>query len=151
MESIFAIIFSLLIGGAALSSGVTIIRVNRKVKRWPTVAGALVDREIVLSSAGSVARVGSRYRATVKYTYDVAGQHYTGDKIIPFGYITGSQDAMQKELDGFNGPFEVRFDPENPADACLKIGPSWWAFGSLAAAALCFLVGLVTLVTWLKP
>ena len=35
----------------------------------------------------------------------------------------------------------------DPAEACLRPDPAWWAFTAYAAAALCFLVALVMLVT----
>lgn len=151
MESIIAIIFSLLIGGAALAIGLNTMRVNRRVKRWPTVEGTLVDRDVVPSTGGSVTNSGPRYQAKVTYTYEVAGQSYAGDKIVAYGNITGSREAMQQEVDGFSDRLAVRYNPENPADSCLKAQPSWWAFGALAGAALCFLVGLITLTTLVSP
>jgi hypothetical protein len=151
MESILTIIFSLLLGGVALSVGLKILRVRRQVKQWPTVVGTVVDRGVELSSVRPVSTPGSRYRATVKYTYEVAGQHYEGDKILPLGNFTGSRAIMQREVDGFGSSVQVRYNPGNPAEACLKNEPAWWGFGILAASALCFLMGLLTLTIWLVP
>lgn len=151
MESILVAILAALLGLAALSIGLKIIRTSRMVKRWPTVTGTVVEREVALSMTGSVSTPGTRYQARVKYAYVVADQEYVSDKIIAYGTLTGSHAAMQKELDGLSGPVEVHYDPANPAEACLKREPAWWAFGALAAAASCFLVSLVTLVTLAAP
>jgi hypothetical protein len=140
-----------LIGGIALYSGLSILRANRQVRGWPTVPGTLVERGVVPSTAGSVSSPGRRHRAMVRYTYVVDGRPYEGDKILALGGLTGTQTAMQKEVDRLADPIEVRYNPLNPADACLETVPSWWALGAFAGAALGFLVGLLTLVSMLAP
>lgn len=151
MESLIAFVFSLLIGGVAFFSGLNILRAGRRVERWPTVAGTVVERDVVLSTVGAVSTPGSRYRARVRYTYVVDGVTYEGDKILAVGGFTGSREAMQREIDRFDGPVEVRYNPENPAEACLKSVPSWWAIAAFGGAALAILVGLVQLVTMRSP
>ncbi|MFN3429908.1 MAG: DUF3592 domain-containing protein [Candidatus Sericytochromatia bacterium] len=147
MESFFSLLMALLIGGIALYSGISLVRTDRQVRGWPTVPGTIVDRQVVQSTVGAVSTPGRRYRAMVRYTYVVGGQAYEGDKILALGGFTGTREAMQKELDGFDSPVEVRYNPLNPADACLKTVPSWWVLGAFGGAALCVLVALVTLVS----
>lgn len=151
MENILSLLMALLIGGLALYSGLSLRRAGRKVRDWPTVPGTIVERGVEQSAVGSVSTPGRRYRAKVRYTYVVDGRSYEGDQILALGNLTGTQHAMQKEVDGLQSPVEVRYNPANPAEACLRTVPTWWAFGAFGGAALCFLVGLVTLVSMLAP
>lgn len=147
MESIFAILMALLLGITALSVGFKTVRVSRQVKRWPTVPGTVIERAAELSAAGTVDTSGARYRAAVRYTYDVAGQTYIGTAILAYGTLTGTREAMQAYLDGLTNPVTLHFNPANPAESCLQAQPAWWAYGALAAGMLRLGVALLMAVT----
>lgn len=147
MENLLTLVMALLIGGGAMYAGLSIVRAGRHVRGWPTVPGTVIDKQAVPSAVGSVSTPGRRYRALVRYAYVVDGRRYEGDKILAIGGVTGTRQAMQQAIDAFGGSVEVRYNPRDPADACLKTVPTWWAFGAFAGAALCCLVGLMTLVS----
>lgn len=149
IESVAAILLALLIGAASIYGGVSLLATRRRVEGWPTVTGTVIDRGVELSAVASPSTPGSRYRAIVRYAYVVNGQRYEGDKIFALGGLTGSKETMQREVDALPAALEIRYDPQNPADACLKLAPAWWAYAAFGGAALCLLVGLITLVSWL--
>jgi hypothetical protein len=151
VENFFALVMALLIGGMALYAGLSIVRTGRKVRAWPTVPGTIIRRDVMPSTVGAASTPGRRYRAMVRYTYVVDGQTYEGDKILALGGFSGTREAIQKEVDRLGDSVEVHYNPTNPVDACLKAVPSWWALVAFGGAGLCFLIGLVTLVSMLTP
>ncbi len=90
----------------------------RKTAMWPTTPGTLVN--VSIEEMGE-----NTYEVKVKYTYQVDDVPYEGDRVA-FGYSSGArerQEEIQQKLNVAKA-IAVRYDPANPAIACLSSGLS---------------------------
>lgn len=109
---------------------------------WSTVQGEItssgVEARVVRDSKG---RERTEHSAAVKYTYQVGGQTYAGDR-IGFG-ATQTFSMFAKDLAGqyrAGQKVDVYYDPANPKDAVLQRSILWatylWGVAGLGLAFL---------------
>lgn len=147
METLFVIVFAFLLAITAFALALEQRRVARQVAAWHRVQGRLVSREVVPSAVGSTSAPGRRFTPAVRYTYVVDGREYTGDRLLARGTISGMRENVLRVVDALGDPVEVRYNPANPAEACLQAPPGWWVPGLFAAAAFAGFIAFATLVT----
>ena len=146
----------LLAGGFFVWSGVRARRSRARVATWPQVRGRIVHREVAPSTrTKGTGPPGTRFEALVRYTYEVAGATYTGDRIFAEGWTTGTRADRQRFLDGLPDEVTVRHDPADPAQSCLLPPPPGVVWVMLILGAVLALVGalkvLATLVGGRAP
>ncbi|MBI1248810.1 DUF3592 domain-containing protein [bacterium] len=87
---------------------------------WPTVDGKVV--ECTLDEF--VRETRTNWECKVRYTYEVGGKQYQGDRIA-FGYqSTNGKEmhaAIEDKLSQAN-QVEVHYDPDNPSRSSLSVG-----------------------------
>ncbi|MEW4455147.1 DUF3592 domain-containing protein [Bremerella sp. JC817] len=110
-----------LIGVAILSYGMIDVVQGYSAEKWPTAKGDIVDARLRSFASG---KGGTRFEAKVKYTYQVNGANYEGER-IGFGYgVTDSQELPQKIVNKLKSgkQVEVRYNPKRPEDSALIPG-----------------------------
>lgn len=113
----FAGLFFIVFGALAIYYGFATQRSRREVLDWPQAQGKLLHRELLKSRS---TKGGYIYSPHVQYSYKAMGTPFTGNKIYRMG--TGgssSQKNQQAFLDKIPEDPWVRYNPENPSDACL--------------------------------
>jgi len=115
------------------------IRSAARIKNWPAVHGTLVSAEIEKGAdpfAGDIEqsrKLRPRWQIKVKYTYEVAGREYTGDRFSnnPITEVVDqSQDEPPKELKALlerfkrDSPLEVRYHPTDSTRSYLYYRPA---------------------------
>ena len=112
-----AALFFIAFGILGIFYGFMTQRSRREILDWPQTMGKVLHRELVQSRS---TKGGYIYSPHVQYTYCVAGTQLTGNRIYRMG--TGgssSQKNQQAFLDRIPEDVEVRYDPQNPSEACL--------------------------------
>lgn len=133
-------LLSLLVAGAAFWFAWRLAWDLRRARNWPVVPGKIVERGLVMMRQRS-------YAPRVKYTYAVGAREYASDQVYLLGRMGGPRAKMQAFIDALPDPVPVRYDPANPARACLVENPAWmpWLFAVCGVFATIF--GIMRLVT----
>ena len=129
-----------------LSLGLLLILLNSisleeafKQKKWPKTLGTITSLDV--SDKGS-------YRPVVNYKYNEGDKEFSGisDLNVPnFGSTSTVKEVAFKTI----GEFEVGesvtvyYDPKNPANSMIKLGPTWDQFTRLALGIIFYWVGVV--------
>jgi hypothetical protein len=94
-----------------------------QTKSWPEVSGTVLESEVKehLSMDDMEGTASSTYEPVVKYSYSVAGQEYSSDRI---GYGPNQFDSRtaSKMVSRYpqGSTVTVRHHPDNPAEAVLE-------------------------------
>jgi hypothetical protein len=122
---------------------------STQAANWPTTPGTITQLSVHESSDSDG---GNTYEVKVQYAYSVDGAAYQGSRLA-FGY-TGSSgrqahDEIHEKLKNAK-IVTVRYDPADPAVACLSYGMHRSILLGLAFSItwLAFIVGL-NLLMWL--
>ncbi|MDI6769063.1 MAG: DUF3592 domain-containing protein [Anaerolineales bacterium] len=91
---------------------------------WPATQGQILEARIAEStSTDSDGDTSTSYSPAVKFTYNVAGQEYKGNKIT-FGFTQGYRNYAKAQAALARYPLgaqvTIYYDPANPADAVLE-------------------------------
>ena len=115
-------------------------RAVAKVKAWSLTTGSMITSEMKLFKIGRTRSL----MPVVEYTYQVNGQSYKGDQLLPSaGMIGGSllKKAMARHPVG--AQTTVYYNPQNPAESVLEktspvVGFLVWAlvFSDIAMCAI---------------
>jgi hypothetical protein len=122
---------------------------------WPSVRGTIGASG--LETLKTRATTGSIYgpwrtifRSRINYTYNVAGQPYTADRVAFGAIVTSSLTSLvsgQARRYPLNGKVDVYYDPANPAAAVLerRVRGLWllWGTTALFLGAAAALVGVI--------
>lgn len=86
---------------------------------WPTRSATIVSSRVVTSSTSD----GTSYSAEVRYTYDVEGRTYEGDRVRLGTPMSFGDDHAERVVDRFPAGAEVRawVDPDDPTRAALDV------------------------------
>jgi len=133
-----------LVGTGLLGAGLWTIGRAVVAASWPAVPGVVVSSEVdVHDGRNDVDEVPvTTYHPAVRYTYDVDGRRYVGERITcgDFGSIDLDGRRAVAERYPLGSTVTVHFDPDAPELAVLEPGPA--AFNLLMPAlGLAFLVG----------
>ena len=127
-----------------------IIALRRKVSQvsgWPSTQGVVMSSTIETRPGGDDG--GHLYYPVIKYSYQVGGQAFQGNRIAP-GPELGGMGARRVVARYSQGvPVTVFYNPQNPADAVLeKRAPArnWMWF--ILVALDCAICGAAPLVWW---
>ena len=88
--------------------------------RWPAVFGKIEASELVADKGSD----GDTYRVKVRYSYNVAGKEYAGDRLA-FGYLGCSNKELHEAiLAKMQNAKEVRvrYSPQKPSESTLSCG-----------------------------
>lgn len=116
------LVFLPLIAGLYMTwTGTSGVFAASRAKSWPTVQGMLRTKEL-WTRYGS--RGGTIYVPLMKYSYEVNGNAYTGEKISTDNLSSNDREDAQDVIDAYSPdlPVIVHYSPSNPANAVLQIG-----------------------------
>jgi Protein of unknown function (DUF3592) len=144
---ILAVFFLLLLSVVSFSilrQGVTSLNQAMEIKKWTTAKGVLHEVDLV--------EIGRRRRGTkvnVKYSYDVGGVTYDGDKVT-LGTIGSSREQNYKIYSKLKSAkmIEVRFNPADHRQSTLTYGvtTSHFVYITLGATFLIVVLGMIILI-----
>jgi hypothetical protein len=124
-------------------------------KTWPTVKGTIGESGIeTLQTRSSTSTTygpwRSVFRSKIVYSYSVAGQPYSADRVAFGAVVTSSLPSLisgRTQRYPEQGRVDVYYDPANPASAVLerRVGGMWilWASAALFLGGAAALVGLI--------
>lgn len=112
-------------------------------KTWPTVQGVVTEARVAETRDA---------RPIVRFEYSINGAAFRGvtDLHLPgFGGRNNRRDAALEVILPFTRGDSVRvyYDPQNPAHALLKPGPTWDIFAKLGLAGVLILCGSIFLAS----
>lgn len=124
-------------------------------KSWPTVKGNIGESGIetlkIRSSTSIYGPWRSVFRSRIVYSYKVAGQPYSADRVAFGAVVTSSLPSLisgRTERYPQNGRVDVYYDPANPGSAVLerRVGGLWilWTSAALFLGAAAVLVGFIS-------
>jgi hypothetical protein len=138
-----------LIGLLFLVIGAFQLRQGLKTNDWPVTAGRIIESKIVeekVSGSSGRRRTHSfdrKYTVNVRYSYEVNGQKFEGDR-LRYGNESHDSRASANDEQLLYPPgkeVQVYYDPKTPHQSALikGIGLSWLA---LALGLMGFVIGL---------
>jgi hypothetical protein len=103
---------------------------------WPDTSGFVTYSDIHESSDSD----GTTYGADVRYTYDVSGVGYRGDRIFIGEYSTSSYSWAAGYVEKYPVDAEVKvyYDPAEPGRSVLEPGLDWFGVGLFFIMGLAF-------------
>jgi len=118
--------------------GLRVVWRVRASRKWPSVNGSIVSREIRRAwFSGEY----TTHSPEVTYRFTVSGKEYTGN-VIQFGLLKGDERKAQSILGPYTvgSPVLVYYFPDNPCLSVLQAGPgsAAWAFIAAGCLGLCF-------------
>jgi hypothetical protein len=138
---------ALIISAAGLattaSTGFIILRALR-ARRWLLTSGTVLESDIAHIEDNSGEPSKLRYRLRVRYSYTVAGQEFTGDRLSFFGadarHSTRTLAAAHRNRIIRSDKIDLWYNPADPSQAVndRKIP---WAFWFAFAIGVIFLLG----------
>jgi hypothetical protein len=112
-----------------------------RMSAWPGVEGVITasrleERHDQVHRSDDTARTEVSFVPVVEYRYTVNGTDYTGHRISP-AETRYARPLAQKVLDRYpvGAQVQVRHDPQDPAEAFLRVGTSWAGLGFVAIGA----------------
>jgi hypothetical protein len=132
MKMIIITIACIIFGAFLIWHGLSDILTASRAKSWPTAQGIVQSTELT-TSLGRRART-TTYIPLVKYSYEVNGSNYVGNRVDYGERGTSSRDdamtVIARYHEGLHVP--VHYDPKNPESAVLEVGTTmdnWLALG----------------------
>ena len=127
-------------------------RQGLKTNDWPAAAGRIVESKIVERKVdGSSGRRRTRssdrdYTVDVRYSYEVEGQKFEGDRLRYGNESHDSRASAMEEQSRFapGKEVQVHYDPKTPSQSVLikGIGLSWLG---MALGLMALVIGLVVI------
>jgi len=114
-----AAIFTLIIGLGILFAGIKTYKLGKRIKRWPKT------RVNIISIETAPAKSGRRNMKTIKakYSFNVNGKIYEGNKVNSIELIGAEKGMLQKqaekEIEAIKNNPGVWYNPENPTESFL--------------------------------
>ena len=121
------------IGAAAIIAGTIQLLATLQIRRWPVARGRIEERSVGPSTTTGASRPGRYFEPRVSYSYTVEGKPYTGHRISP-AKAAYDEGQARRVVDKLPDDVDVRYNPRDPGDACLR--PT-----SLALALIVIVVG----------
>ena len=119
---IFAAIFVML-GAAVLYFGARNERTAKQSASWPTAQGRIVESRLIEStSTDSDGMTSTSYKPSIRYTYEVGGKKYQGDRLnrgMGMAYDAGTARGIMARYP-MDGAVTVYYNPAAPAEAALE-------------------------------
>jgi len=141
----FSYLFVLLCGlGIALIHLVSTRMLEKMAERqWPTVKGLVVSSEVSQTRG---------LQPVIRYRYELNGQTYFGttDLRLPaFGGRVNRLEASEAVVEYYHPGREVvvHYDPLNPSNSSLRVGPTWDLYMKLSLGVFLLLMGTAGITT----
>jgi hypothetical protein len=134
-------LFVIVLSAGALLAGLRATRTSLKVRRWPVVAGRVVDKGVGAATTTGASRAGRYVEPWAKYTYVVEGKRYTCARIAPTRRAYDA-DTARRVTDRIPDDVDVHYDPGDPGDAYLQPSSVAVGVGLLVAGGVGALVGV---------
>lgn len=141
----------LFMGLFALRMGFVQKSLAEQAAKWPVTAGRIESSGLqALRNYSSYRRWRTVFKSRIVYSYGVAGQRYTSDRVTFGATITASlpglvSDQARSYAEG--SQVDVHYDPANPGSAVLecRVRGLWllWVCSAGFLGGAAFLVGLV--------
>ena len=140
------------IGGYLLAFvlGASVLNEGKISEAWPSTTGVIIESK--LSSrrvTGSTKNAGShtRYFPIVKYTYELEGTEFTGDR-IRIGGLEGDEAEIRRVLAEYPVGSEVRvfYSPDAPQQSVLQTGIFGGAYVALVFGFIMLVIGALMLL-----
>ena len=111
-------------------------------KQWPVVQGVVLQADITEDRAR---------QPIIIYRYEVAGQAYeqtTNLQTPAFGGRNSRLSTAEAIISFYSTgkPVTVHYNPADPADSALRVGPTWDIFAKLSFGTTLLVLGLATLI-----
>jgi len=98
-------------------------RYARESASWPNVLGRIISSRVVSSTIEGASTMTTNYHPEIKYTYEVGGKVYAGER-ISFGLLITDLNPANAAVSKYPAGSEVKvtYDPSNPSVAVLEPG-----------------------------
>jgi|GEM_PF-1873866 len=149
-EILFSALFSLLVlsfGAVFVYLGLNIligeIRTWRKAvasREWPSSVGRIISSEVQTAYGGR----STTHYPRAKYSYTVAGQNYTGDRIVFAWRNIFDRQATEKVVESYRPgqTVTVFYDPQQPQESTLDRNFPWPIFELFSGVLVLFCPGV---------
>jgi len=118
---IFTLVFCCLIAVVAFWSGIKLIKLYLKVKKWNRVWATVTRKSVVKRVRSSASRAG--FKPAVEYSYKVNLKEYSGNNIFLVELINGERGflykAAEKFLEKIKPEIEIYVNPEKPEESVI--------------------------------
>nr|WP_320118232.1 DUF3592 domain-containing protein [uncultured Marinifilum sp.] len=145
---IFALVF--IIGGWLFYKHIsqTIVDEAKTSEKWPVVKGVVSYSNIKSKKTDGK----TMYSPDIKYTYEVQGENYTGNRISSFESSTSSYSAVKKDLIKYQQGkiVSVYYNPETHSISMLEPGTGFLTYVITYGPLLFCFVGLLMLLQVIK-
>jgi hypothetical protein len=133
-------------GALSASMGSWMARSRLQRRRWPTAPGEILTRAVARDDRSF--SQGSTYVPAVTYRYRTGETERVGNiTYAPPGYALGPGPArMQKLVDALPAEIDVRYNPNDPAEAFLRFCPLVIPAAALLLGLFAFLAGVLLLL-----
>ena len=149
MEKLASGIFSLLLGGVGLWTGIRQLKNRALLSKWKTAPGKVIERGTYRPNITSLSASAFRYSPLVKYSYQVNGAEFINDVIHPRRIQLprhSSRKWAQKQAESFPSEVLVYYNPDDPGESYLLMTSKVVLGTVVALGVLLILIGLVVLL-----
>ena len=127
-SQVISVYFLLVASLACFAIGAFGAKTAYEVSSWPTAQATVVSAEIEVVEKRRKMRTKTYHKPIITYEYEVAGDTYRSDRRTPLAGWSNERDpadaaAIVAEL-APGKELTVRYDPEDPATACVENGTS---------------------------
>ncbi len=129
-----------------MMGGIKEIKLAKKSSSWPTTMGTIIESRIETSSDSD----GETYRPSVRFSYQVHGLKFTGNKIF-FGHggiYSSNYNYSKKVVTQYstNKIITIYYNPSQPKQSVIEAGIKLKTFSQFAFGSLFFIIGLGALI-----
>ena len=139
------------IGGYLLAFvlGSPLLKEGKASEAWPSTTGVVIESKLSsrrVTGGGKNAGSHTRYFPVVKYTYEVDGIEFTGDR-LRVGGQEGDEAEMRSILDQYpvGSKVTVFYSPDAPQQSVLRTGVFGGTYVALVFGIIMLVVGALML------
>lgn len=146
MEKILTPLVGVLLGIVLIVVAIVKLRELAALKFWKTAPGKVIERGTFCVSHGVRSPSAYQHSPLVKYVYQVNGQEFVNDSILPKHIQLPECRNLQwaeKRAASFPDEVTVYYNPENPGDSFLVRTPKIKIFVIIPMGLLSIFIGLL--------
>jgi hypothetical protein len=142
------IVTGLIFGLRALRDGTSDVVVALTARQWPTTSGVIEQSNVVEDQNDDTLL----HTPTVRYSYEVAGTHYTGTTVVPGQGSTNAASIAQRTVDRYpvGKQVQVYYQPADPHKIMLEPRIAWGALVTTIVGAAILLLLAAVFVTAIR-